>query len=127
MTRHLPALVLCAALVGSVILSAQAPRGPATAEEARKFLAEANEELLRLINEANRAGWVQGTYITPDTELLAARANELLVNASTKYAKDARRFDGVQLSTSDRRQFDVLKNSLTMSAPPSGRPNQSAP
>ncbi len=61
---------------------------------------------------------MQNTFITFDTELLAARANALLVNASTTYAKDARRFDRVQLPASERRQLEVLKNSLTMSAPP---------
>jgi peptidyl-dipeptidase A len=115
MNRLLSALVVAAALAGSALLSAQSAPG---ADEARKFLADMNRDMLRLINEANRGGWVQSTYITPDTELLAAHANELLVNAVTKYAKDARRFDGVQLPASDRRQFDVLKNSLTMSAPP---------
>ena len=74
--------------------------------------------MLRLINDGNRAGWVQSTYITPDTEVLAAQANEQLVNAVTKYAKEARRFDKVSLPGAERRQFDVLKNSLTMSAPP---------
>src|SRR3954452_2590553 len=118
MKRVLSALVVAAALAGSALLSAQSAPG---ADEARKFLADMNRDMLRLINEANRAGWVQSTYITPDTELLAARANELLVNAVTKYAKDARRFDGVQLPASDRRQFDVLKNSLTMSAPPDAK------
>jgi peptidyl-dipeptidase A len=120
-TRQLAVLVGSAALGGSVLLSAQAPSTAPTADQAKKFLADANQELLRLINEANRAGWVQNTYITSDTELLAARANELLVNASTKYAKEARRFDRVQLPASDRRQLDVLKNSLTMSAPPDPR------
>ena len=120
MNRVLSALVVAAALAGSALLSAQSAPG---ADEARKFLADMNRDMLRLINEANRAGWVQSTYITPDTELLAAHANELLVNAVTKYAKDARRFDGLQLPASERRQFDVLKNSLTMSAPPDpGRP-----
>jgi peptidyl-dipeptidase A len=117
-TRYLSALIVAAGLAGSVLVSAQSSTAAATADQARKFLADANQELLRLINEANRAGWVQSTYITPDTELLAARANELLVNASTKYAKESRRFDGVQLPASERRQLDVLKNSLTMSAPP---------
>src|SRR5689334_20288244 len=118
MTRYLSALAASAAVAGSVLVSAQSATGPATAEQAHKFLVDANQDLLRLINEANRAGWVQSTYITPDTELLAARANELLVNASTRYAKEARRFDGLQLPESDRRQLEVLKNQLTMSAPP---------
>ena len=111
-------MIVSVGLAGSVLVSAQSSTAVATADQARRFLVDANQELLRLINEANRAGWVQSTYITPDTELLAARANELLVNASTKYAKESRRFDGVKLPASERRQLDVLKNSLTMSAPP---------
>jgi peptidyl-dipeptidase A len=113
------AITICAA--GSAMaLSAQPalPARPATAAEARRFLDDVNRDLLRLINASNRAGWIQSTYITPDTEVLAAQANEALINAITKYAKDARRFDKVTLPSADRRQMDVLKHSLTMSAPP---------
>jgi peptidyl-dipeptidase A len=120
-SRYLSALALCSALGSSVVVAGQARRpetGAATAEEARTFLADANRDLLRLITEANRAGWVQVTYITPDTELLAARANELLMNAVTRYAKEARRFDHVTLPAIERRQLDVLKKSLTITAPP---------
>src|SRR6185312_14855351 len=119
--RRRSAIALASVIAGSAVLSAQStpprPRG-ATAADARKFLADVNQELLRLINDGNRAGWVQSTYITPDTEVLAAQANEQLVNAVTRYAKEARRFDKVALSPAERRQFDVLKNSLTISAPP---------
>src|SRR5262245_15902323 len=121
MRRCSLALVVASMIASSVIVSAQStrPRPPAaTAADARKFLGDVNKNLLRLINDGNRAGWVQSTYITPDTEVLAAQANEQLVNAVTKYAKDARRFDKVTLLPAERRQFDVLKNSLTMSAPP---------
>jgi peptidyl-dipeptidase A len=113
-------MALSAALAGSAIaLSAQqqAPPPAATPEAARAFLEEANRELLQLVNAANRAGWTQSTYITVDTEQMAAEANGALVSASTRYAKEARRFDGVT-SPVERRQLDVLKNSLTMSAPP---------
>src|SRR3954469_10505684 len=109
MTRYLSALVVSAALAGSVLVSAQPPSGAATAEQARKFLTDANQDLLRLITEANRAGWVPRTHSTPDTQRVAAGANELLVTATTKYAKEARRFDGLQLPASERRQFAVLK------------------
>ena len=77
--------------------------------------------MLRLINNGNRAGWVQSTYITPDTEALNAQANEQLTNAVTKYAKEARRFDKVTLPPLERREMQVLKNSLTVSAPPDPR------
>jgi len=92
-------------------------RHPATAAGAKAFLAEANTALLKLVNAASRAGWTQSTYITPDTEVMAAQANEALVNASTRYAKEAFRFDKVQVSRVERRQLYLLKNSLTMSAP----------
>jgi hypothetical protein len=73
-SRFLSALAVCSAIGSSIVVAGQARRpeaGAATGDEARKFLADANRELLRLITEANRAGWVQVTYITPDTEALA--------------------------------------------------------
>ena len=90
----LPAIA--AFLIGcAVVVSAQSQVRAASAAEARKFLDHVNEDMLRLINNGNRAGWVQSTYITPDTEALNAQANEQLTNAVTKYAKEARRFDGL--------------------------------
>ena len=84
----------------------------------KAFLKEVDAELLRLINASNRAGWVQSTYITPDTEVMAAQANEALVTAATNYAKESFRFDKVQVSPVERRQLNLLKNSLTIAAPP---------
>jgi peptidyl-dipeptidase A len=121
MRGYLSLLACVSAIAGSAIVSAQssASRPPAaTAAAARKFLADVNKSMLRLLNDGNRANWVQSTYITPDTEVLAAQANEQMVNAVTRYAKEARRFDEVSLTAAERRQFDVLKNSLTISAPP---------
>jgi peptidyl-dipeptidase A len=119
--RYLSALALCAVFSSSLVVSSQSPSAqatPPTADEAHRFLAEANRDLLRLITDGNRAGWVQSTYITQDTEVIAARGNEQLLNAVTKYAKQARRFDRITLPEIDRRQLEVLKNSLTMTAPP---------
>ena len=121
MRRYLAALSVASLFAGSAILSAQSSAsraGAVTAADARKFLEDVNQDMLRLTINGNRAGWVQSTFITPDTEILAAQANEQLVNGVTKYAKDARRFDKVALPAIERRQFDVLKNSLTVSAPP---------
>src|SRR5512132_954229 len=119
-TRRLPSLFLaCALLAGSAVaLSAQSRTRAATAAEARQFLDRVNADMLRLINYANQTGWVQSTYITPDTEALNAQANEQLTSALTKYAKDARRFDKVSLPPLERREMTVLKNQLTVSSPP---------
>ena len=52
--------------------SAAPAAGPATAEQARDFIARAEKELadLNVINQ--RAQWVNSTYITEDTDALAA-------------------------------------------------------
>jgi peptidyl-dipeptidase A len=113
---RLSAALLTALLLacGLASLDAQAP----TAQEARAFLDDVDRELLRLSNANNRAGWVQGTYITPDTELIAADASEALIRATTGYAKQAARFAQVQLPADERRKMTLLANSLTMAAPP---------
>ena len=119
MRRLIPATLIAVFLATAAGISAQqATTHPATPAGARAFLAEVDRELLRLINAASRAGWTQSTYITTDTETMAAQANEALVSASTRYAKEAVRFDKVQVTPVERRQLYLLKNSLTMSAPP---------
>ena len=127
MKRFIPFTLIAVSLATAPAVSAQSPSTsktaatsahPATPAGARAFLAEVDRELLRLINASNRAGWTQSTYITPDTEVMAAQANEALVTAATNYAKEAFRFDKVEVSSSERRQLYLLKNSLTMSAPP---------
>jgi peptidyl-dipeptidase A len=90
---------------------------PATAKEAAAFLAQAEPKLLALANEASRAGWVQSTFITDDTETLAALANERLIAATAAFAKRAARFDGVKLPPELGRKIRLLKNSLTLAAP----------
>jgi len=47
-----------------------------TVAEAKKFLDEADKRLFDLSLENNQASWIQATYITDDTEAVAARANE---------------------------------------------------
>jgi peptidyl-dipeptidase A len=126
MKRMTFAALFAILLASALAVSAQSqrpepPRYPATPAGAKAFLAEANEQLLKLVNASSRAGWTQSTYITPDTEVMAAQANEALVGAATRYAKEAFRFDKVQVSPVERRQLYLLKNSLTMSAPPDAK------
>ena len=71
-----------------------------------RFLAEANATLLKLGIEAGQASWVYSTYITQDTEALNARANQLSIEAGKRFAKEAARFDGVQVTPEQRRQLE---------------------
>src|SRR5688572_1249072 len=124
MKRFISAIAVATTLALAMSVSAQSgstaskTKYPATAAGVKAFLDEVDRELLRLINASNRAGWVQSTYITPDTEVMAAQANEALVTAATGYAKDAFAFDKVQVGPVERRQLNLLKNSLTIAAPP---------
>ena len=110
------AVVIVVAASGNACRKALAHTGPVDAD-ATTFLKQTNDTMLRLGNEANQAGWVQQTYITPDTEALAAHANEAYMTAITDAAKRAAGYDNVQLPPDQRRQMTVLKNSLTMAAP----------
>jgi peptidyl-dipeptidase A len=89
----------------------------ADASTITQFLADANENLLKLGNAANEAGWVQDNFITVDTQAISARANEAYVNAVTDYAKRAARFPATAGTPEERRQLTVLKNTLTMAGP----------
>jgi len=105
-------LAIALAGCGDATRSASAP-----ASNLDAFLESANTTLLRLSNEANQAGWTQETYITPDTEAIAARASEALMNAITSFAKQAATFEAQTAPPLQQRQLTLLKNSLTMAAP----------
>ena len=88
-----------------------------TVEEARKFLDDGEARLLRLSNEASQANWVQVTYITLETEAMAARANERQIQAAVELAKQATRFDQLALPPDMARKMALLKVQLTLAAP----------
>jgi len=90
---------------------------PPALAEAKAFVEEAEARILKLGEAANRAGWVQSTYITQDTEILAAKANEELINAGVEYAKKATRYDRLKLPPDLARKMRLLKLGLTLAAP----------
>ena len=86
-------------------------------DEAEKFLADAEKRLIDLNIKAARADWVKSTFITDDTELLAAEANENLIAATTELAEQSRKYENVDLSPEGKRKLKLLKLSLTLPAP----------
>lgn len=88
-----------------------------TPDHARQFVEQAEAELLRLAIEQQRAEWVKATHITDDTEALAALANQRLIEANVRFAQEATRFDGLELSSDVRRKLALLKLSITLPAP----------
>ena len=121
------------ALAGALLLGAAAALGaapavapaaktavtpePPTVEEARRFVDQANARLLDLSNRQQRAEWVQSTYITDDTERMAADAREATIAATTELAVEARRFESLRLPPDIDRQLRLIKRSLSLPAP----------
>jgi len=88
-----------------------------TLQEAKKFLDDAEKKLFALGYEAGQASWIQSTYITDDTEAIAAKANERAIAESVRLAKAATRFDHLKLPADMARKMMLLKVGLTLAAP----------
>src|SRR5215212_3425694 len=88
-----------------------------TVEEATQFVNEAEAQLAKLNEDQQRASWVQSTYITYDTQIIAARENERLINAGVDLAKKAARFDNAELPYDIRRKLNLIKLSLVSPGP----------
>jgi peptidyl-dipeptidase A len=99
-----------------LIVSACTPASPSSADAA-KFIDEVNQTTERLGIEASRAGWIANTYITVDAQALTARADQNRIDATARFAKDAVKFDNVEVAPEMRRQLDLLKTDLVMATP----------
>ncbi len=102
------AVAVCAAL-----MSGAQP----TPADATKFLDDAAKKLFDLGLESSQADWIQSTYITDDTEAVAARANQRLIAEGVRLAKAAVAFDKIKLPPDQRRMMLLLKNGLVLAAP----------
>src|SRR5712691_4907783 len=91
--------------------------GSVTAEDAKKFIDNVNETMLRLGTESAQAEWVSENFITDDTQAITARAKKVLIDAGVRFAKEAVKFDKVEVPPDIRRQLNVLKLGLTMATP----------
>ena len=89
-----------------------------TAAEADAFVARAERELAEFSVLNARAQWVNSTYITPDTDALAAHFGTIGTEMGVRLATEAARFQNVEgLSYDTRRKLDILRAGLTLPAP----------
>lgn len=89
-------------------------RSPAkpTVADAEKFMAETESTLSELNIKLARAQWIQETFITDDTEAVAADYNERLITELTCLATAVKRYDGLELPPVLARKFLLLKLQL---------------
>ena len=122
--------VLVPTLVGSLILlgcSAQPTRTETTAPAAKEavhaveadaFVASVNKEIRDHYVEDVAAQWVAATYITADTGVLEAKANERSLIRLKNAIDASHRFDGVSgVSAESARGIEMLKRQSAMPTP----------
>src|SRR5580658_8850723 len=103
-------------ILGSGFCLADNAKSP-TLAEAKAFLDRAQSKLLELSVQQGRADWVKSTFITYDTEILAAKADEDDIAATMQLAKESTRFSHLKMPEDMARQFKLLRLSLTLAAP----------
>src|SRR6266852_872854 len=88
------------------------------AAKADAFIVQAEKELAAHSVLASRADWINRTYITEDTDAVAAEFGARGTELSVRLAKGAAKFDGVKgLSFDVRRKLDFLKQRIVLPAP----------
>ncbi|HUI85165.1 MAG TPA: M2 family metallopeptidase [Candidatus Binatia bacterium] len=102
------------------------PQSQPTVAEGEEFMRAAEARLNDLTVKANRASWVQGNFITDDTQMMSAQANEALIGATTLLAKQATRFDHLRLPPELARKMLLLKLSAAVPAPAPSDPKELA-
>ncbi|TSB04447.1 M2 family metallopeptidase [Sphingorhabdus contaminans] len=86
--------------------------------EAEAFLARAEKDLFDFSVEGGRVAWVNSTYITDDTDALAAKYGEIGTEKSVQYALEAAKYQNVSgLSSEAKRKLDILRGGLVLPAP----------
>jgi peptidyl-dipeptidase A len=108
--------LLALSAAAAAVMGAAEPAKP-TAQEAAAFLEKAEARLLDLQVKNDRASWVQQTYITDDTEQLAAEAQKVLTATNMDLAGQATRFDGLSLPEDVARRLKLLKTAITLPVP----------
>jgi peptidyl-dipeptidase A len=109
-------LLLRLLLLGSVL--AIFPARAQTVAEAEAFVAQAERELAAFAVSDNRVDWINMTYLTEDTDALAAEFGARGTELSVRLAKGAARFDQLKdLPFDVRRKLDFLKQSIVLPAP----------
>ena len=104
-----------AALALTLPVSASTENTPL--QSAENYVRETSERYEELRLEGAAAAWAYQTYITPDTALLAARAQERGLKFQSSAVEGAKRYDGIELAPLTQRAINAIKWGTTLPAP----------
>jgi peptidyl-dipeptidase A len=106
--------------VAPVASAEPAPAAAPTVADARAFVAAVEKDLADLNVISQRAAWVNNTFITDDTDALAAYFGTIGTEKGVKYAAEAAKFAAVPgLDFDTARKLNILRGALVLAAPSS--------
>jgi peptidyl-dipeptidase A len=115
MKKFVSTLALSVALLAT---PAMAQENAPTVAEAEAFIAKAEKDLFAFSVEGGRVAWINSTYITDDTDALAAKYGELGTEKAVQYAIEASKYQAVSgLTAEAKRKLDILRGGLVLPAP----------
>lgn len=107
-----------AQLAGTAAATVETPEFPLTPQGASDFVAAVEKDLFDFSVEYSQVAWINATYITEDTDALAARYGTIYTDKSVRYALDAAKYRTVQgLDPIVARKLDILRNGIVLPAP----------
>jgi len=101
---------------GSLLAATPTTSGP-TLADAQSFIADVEQTLAALETKGARASWINANFITEDTSSLASEASQAVSEAVMTFAKDAVRFDKLDMPADLARKFKLLKLGTAMPVP----------
>ena len=91
---------------------------PMTPQGAADWVAMVEQTMSDFSLEAAQIYWVNATYITQDTDALAARVGAEGTEMSVNYALEAAKYAGIEgLDADVKRKLDMLRNGIVLPAP----------
>jgi peptidyl-dipeptidase A len=89
-----------------------------TAADAEAFVTAAEKEMYDYVISASRVFWVNSTYLTDDTNALAAEVGAKGTEMQVRFALEAAKFNDVAgLSDETRRKLDKMRGGIVLPAP----------
>jgi len=114
------ALAFATLSIPSLAMAQDAPsKGAApTVSDADAFVVRAEKDLFDFSVEAGRVAWINSTYLTDDTDSVAARYGEIGTEKAVGYALEAARYQAIPgLSYDTKRKLDILRGGIVLPAP----------
>ena len=107
--------IIVAAMAMAVAVTASTDDTPLMSAE--EFVSRTSDRYEELRLEGAAAAWAYQTYITPDTALLAARAQERGLKFQSEAVEGARQYDGMELEPVTQRAINAIKWGTTLPSP----------